>query len=152
MPRAPYEVSAACYRKMPDGYYAYAVFKRGDENYWQLIAGGGEDGEAPEEAVKREAFEEGGLSPSLKFFKLDTVSSIPASSFPEGQKHWPADLYVVPGYYYAVDVGHEEIRLSHEHTECQWVTYQEAKKMLQWQSDITALWELDQRLQRKTVS
>jgi dATP pyrophosphohydrolase len=148
VPRAPYQVFAACYKKRTDGVFVYTLFKRSDAGYWQLIAGGGEDSEPPEEAVRREAFEEGGIPGGLNFFRLDTVASVPANCFPEARKHWPADLYVVPGYYFAVEAGQVEIRLSSEHTEYQWATYPEAEKILQWQDDTTALWELEQRLTR----
>lgn len=148
MPRAPYQVFAACHRKRLDGGFVYALFKRSDSGYWQLIAGGGEDFESPEEAVKREAFEEAGIAPESKYLKLDTTVSVPVDTFPEARKDWPADLYVVPGYYYAVEAGTAEIKLSGEHTEVEWVAYPEAAKMLHWQSDVTALWELEQRLQK----
>ncbi len=148
MPRAPYAVLAACYRKVMEGVFAYALFKRSDAGYWQLIAGGGEDMETPEEAVKREAFEEAGIPLDRNYLKLDTHSSIPVDAYPEGRKDWSPGLYVVPGYYFAVEANREEIRLSAEHTEYKWASYPEAGKLLHWQSDVTALWELEQRLQR----
>jgi len=129
------------------GVFAYAIFKRSDEGYWQLVAGGGEDNETPEEAVRRESFEEAGIPLDRAYFKLDTHFSVPVDAFPEGRKYWPQDLYVVPGHYFAVETGQEEIRLSVEHTEYKWVSYPEAEKLLRWQSDVTALWELEQRLQ-----
>jgi dATP pyrophosphohydrolase len=147
MARAPYEVFAACYKNTMDGIFVYAIFKTSDTGYWSLIAGGGEDGEEPLEAVGRESFEEAGIPKNARYYKLDTIASLPANAFPEGKNHWPANLFIIPGYYYAVNIGSINIRLSQEHTEYKLVTYQEAEKILKWQSDITALWELEQRLQ-----
>lgn len=40
----------------------------------------------------------------------------------------------------------EEIVLSYEHTECVWLTYEDALKKLKWDSNRTALYELNCRL------
>ena len=42
----------------------------------------------------------------------------------------------------------QEIKLSDEHPEYRWLKYDEAHKMLKWDSDRTALWELNERLKR----
>jgi hypothetical protein len=36
--------------------------------------------------------------------------------------------------------------LSHEHSECAWLPGEEAKKVLQYDSNRTALWELQERI------
>lgn len=41
---------------------------------------------------------------------------------------------------------HIPIVLSHEHTECVWLNYQDARKKLQWDSNKTALYKLNCRL------
>lgn len=41
----------------------------------------------------------------------------------------------------------EEIRLSDEHSEFKWVAYDEAIKLLNFDSNKTALWELKMRLE-----
>jgi len=155
MSRLPYIVLAACYRKGNDGVIEYALFKRavfraGDEAYWQIISGGGEGEEKPDEAVRREAFEEAGIPQDSRFFKLDMVSHVPVTVFRDHHL-WPANLYVVPGYHYAVNAEKIAIRLSEEHTEYRWASFEKAKKLLKWQSDVTALWELEQRLQRNDL-
>jgi dATP pyrophosphohydrolase len=53
---------------------------------------------------------------------------------------------VIPQYTFAVHVESDNITLSHEHTEFKWATYEEADQMLHWQSNRTALWELNERL------
>jgi len=62
-----------------------ALFLRSDNNCWQFIAGGGENGEKPINAAKRESFEESGISSDNKFIALDTVSSIPKKCFSHHQ-------------------------------------------------------------------
>jgi len=37
---------------------------------------------------------------------------------------------------------------SEQHTECRWVSYEEAARLLRWDSNRTALWELNERLRR----
>jgi len=60
MPRAPFQVLSFPF--INDGKtIKYCIFKRGDDNNWQGIAGGGEDFETPEEAVLRESFEEANI-------------------------------------------------------------------------------------------
>ena len=69
----------------------YAIFQRSDGDYWQAIAGGGEEGETPEEAAKREIQEEAGIPKDCDIFlfkylktnfalKDQTLLSSPTSS------------------------------------------------------------------------
>ena len=58
--RAPLQILAIPYRIVAGESY-YCVFRRSDSQYWQFIAGGGEDNETPIEAACREIFEEGGV-------------------------------------------------------------------------------------------
>ena len=52
---------------------------------------------------------------------------------------------MIPEYAFAIEC-HYAISLSHEHLECVWLTYEEAKARLKWDSNRTALYELDCRL------
>ena len=61
-------------------------------------------------------------------------------------EHWPEDLFVVPEYSVAVDVGDRELVLSFEHDEVRWVPYDKARCLLTWDSNRVALWELNERL------
>lgn len=45
-----------------------------------------------------------------------------------------------------------EINLSNEHKEMKWVKYEEATKLLNWDSNKTALWELYKRLNAGDIS
>ena len=45
-----------------------------------------------------------------------------------------------------VPVEGQKIVLSREHTEFRWLVFEKAIELLKFESDKTALWELDQRL------
>lgn len=152
MKRAQFEVAIIIFRKKKEG-FEYAIFKRSDTEeyagYWQVIAGGGEEGETPLKAAKRETFEETGIK-GVKFFLLKTKSSIPVYHF-SASKDWPKDLYVIPGHYYAINNTGQKTILSDEHSEYRWVDYKTAVKLLHWENDKTALWELNERLGNKDM-
>jgi dATP pyrophosphohydrolase len=122
---------------------------RSDSDWWQFIAGGGEDSETPIEAAKREIFEETGVA--LKnILQLIFMAYVPANCVSERHRNlWPADTYVLPEYCFAFECS-REIVLSHEHTECAWLTYDDACKKLKWDSNRTALYELKCRMENKT--
>ena len=142
--RAPFQILAIPYRRR-EGILQYCVFHRADHDQWQFLSGGGEDGETPEEAARREIFEESGLTVQ-SIIPLRSLCCIPASIFSERHtRHWPADTYVIPEYAFGF-VCEGEIRLSDEHSEYFWMDYREAGDRLKWDSNRTALYELDCRL------
>lgn len=142
--RAPFQILAIPY-KINDGIPLFCVLHRSDIDQWQFIAGGGEDSETPNEAAKREIFEESGIHAD-KIIQLTSTCYIPTSIFPQHHlKNWPSDTYVVPEYSFAFDCN-SDIMLSHEHKECCWLEYEEAFKQLKWDSNRTALYELKCRL------
>lgn len=143
MPRAPYNVLVIPYRRVANE-YEFAVFQRADGSMWQFIAGGGEGGEAPGLAAQREAWEEAGISGPLEWTALDSQASIPRTAFPDAE--WPSDVYVVPEFCFAVDVGAAELRLSGEHGQFAWLDHAAARDRLTWDSNRVALWELTERL------
>ena len=54
---------------------------------------------------------------------------------------------VVPEYAFGVEItASDVITLSHEHTEVAIVSYEEAMQMPKWDSNKTAIWELNHRL------
>lgn len=142
--RAAFQILVIPYRRMDSG-PLYCVFHRSDLDQWQFIAGGGEDDETPFEAAKRETFEESGLQ-SEKWIELKSLAYVPAEVIAETERlHWSKDTYVIAEYTFGCECT-EEISLSHEHTEYTWLTYEEALKILKWDSNRTALYELDRRL------
>lgn len=141
--RAPFQILAIPY-KIVDGEPLFCVLHRADHDQWQFIAGGGEDDETPIRAAKREIFEEGGVTVT-DLLPLDSICSIPVEIFPKRREYgWREDLYVVPEYAFAFAC--DDLVLSHEHTECVWLSYSEAREKLHWDSNKTALYELHSRL------
>lgn len=146
MTKAPFQVLVFPYRVLENGEIVYAVFRRCDEAMpWQAIAGGGEDGETPLEAAKREAWEEAGIDPGNAYVELESRATIPVIHFADFRDR--DDLFVIPEFSFGVEVAEGDVRLAHEHVEYAWLPYQEAHAVLRWDSNKNALWELDRRLQ-----
>jgi dATP pyrophosphohydrolase len=146
MARAPFQVLVFPYREMGEGDFEYAILRRADQGYWHVVSGGGEDDETPLEAARRETYEEIGLTPHATFFKLDTVSPVPVTAFRDSCL-WGEGIYVIPQHCYGVQAGDHQILLSGEHTEVRWVAFEEACRLLRYDDNRVALWELDRRLQ-----
>lgn len=142
MGRAPFQVLVLPY-KITDGSVLYAVFRRSDGDYWQWIAGGGEDNESPIEAAKREAWEEARICSPSEFLALDSRATVPVEGI--SGFLWGPDVLVVPEYCFAV-MFDGVLKLSHEHSELAWMDYESASKALKWDSNKNALWELNHRL------
>ena len=53
---------------------------------------------------------------------------------------------VIPEYTFAVRMDTTILELSQEHTEYEWVDYNTALKRLSYDSNKTALWELDSKI------
>lgn len=145
--RAPFQILAIPYR-ITDTSPLYCVFHRSDCNQWQFIAGGGEDDETPFQAAKREIFEEGGVIAD-DIVQLNSTCSIPTDIFPKKHLYnWSANTYVVPEYSFGFECK-DDIKISHEHTEYLWLAYKQARSKLKWDSNRTALYELNCRLEEK---
>lgn len=116
----------------------YCLLKRADLAIWQGVAGGGEYGETSLQSAIREAEEEGNIKG--KFVELKSICYMPSVAV--NKEYLKRNIVVIPEYSFGVEFN-GEITLSHEHTEFKWVTYEEAKKLLFWDSNKTALWELN---------
>ncbi len=139
--RAPFQILAIPY-KIIGTKPLFCIFRRTDSGDWQFIAGGGEDSETPLEAATREAFEESGIE-SANWKELKSLSYLPVTVIQEKhRRNWDMDTYVIPEYAFGVEYT-GNMTLSAEHTECIWVTYREAVKKLKWDSNRTALYELN---------
>lgn len=78
-------------------------------------------------------------------FQLGTsrTAYVPATIiFEMRRQHWSKDTYVIPEYTFGFEC-QKDIQLSHEHTEHVWLTYEEANQKLKWDSNRTALFELN---------
>jgi len=145
MARAPFQVLVLPYKISVSGEIKFAIFLRSDGNFWQGISGGGEDDETPIETAKRECMEEAKISGHFSFIPLDNINSIPLSNFKD-RFLWGENVFVIPEHSFGVDIGDHKIEISSEHKKFQWVTYAEALIMLEFDSNKTALWELNQRI------
>ena len=142
--RKPKQVLVFLYRKNKNGNYEYCIFYRNRLNFWQGLSGGVEDDETLIETVKREVFEETGIIVN-NIYQLSTVSSIPVVDV-MSDFFWGNDVYVVPEYSFGVSLEKYDIHLSNEHKEYKWCLFDEAYEKLKFDSNKTALWELNQRL------
>jgi dATP pyrophosphohydrolase len=140
--RAPFQVLVIPYRSTGPA-LEFVVLRRRDAGYWQFVAGGGQVGETPIQAARRETAEEIGISGDPR--PLDSRATVPKDCF-RAADSWGDDVYVIPEYSFAVHVGDQDIRLSSEHIEYRWVPYERACSLLKWDSNRNALWELNQRL------
>jgi len=147
MARSPFQVAIFPFRKSDLHEWEYAIFRRTIESYWQSIAGGGEDEELPRAAAMREAFEEAGIHADCQYYDLQTSARVSVDLF-RNCHHWDPNLLTIPIYYFGVNAMTVEIHLSHEHSEFRWVNMKIAQGMLRWDSDKSALCELEQLLHR----
>ena len=147
MARAPLQVLVFPFRRRADGRLEYAVFRRADQGAcWQGISGGAELGETAEQAARREMAEEAQIPRDGALLPLDATASVPAAHF-AARKTWGPDVYVVTERSFGIQVPHgHAIALSDEHSECRWLPYEAATALLTWDSNKTALWELNERL------
>ncbi|MEU9396440.1 NUDIX pyrophosphatase [Streptomyces sp. NPDC048324] len=148
--RAAFQVLVLPYQES-EGSLLYALFRRSDGSYWQGVAGGGEASESPLEAARREASEEAGLAGDREFIELDSRVTIPVLHV-TGEFTWGPAVLVIPEYAFGVRADSAELVLSSEHTEYGWFSLDAAMPAVRWDSNRTALWELDHRLRRGRAS
>jgi len=139
----PFQVMILPFKIDSDSLWVY-VFQRKLEQFWQFVAGGGEGGENPTQAAVRELAEETSISTCTNLIELDTVSSIPINVF-ENCHNWDEDIFVIPEYSFAANISDAGIRLSHEHLSYRCVQPDAANQLLKFDSNKTALFELEQR-------
>lgn len=143
--REPYQILSIPYR-IVDGTPLFCIFRRADSKYWQFIAGGGENGETPTQAAKRETIEEIGVDP-INIKQLTCIAYVPTEVIDESRRqHWDKNTVVIPEYSFAFECD-SELTLSNEHTEYKWLTYNEARKLLKWDSNKVAMYEINCQLQ-----
>ena len=146
MARAKYQVLVIPFY-IDKGIAKYCIFYRSDMNIWQFIAGGGEDVDTSVLiSAKREAYEEANIDINSKYISLETQSSIPTYCFKDARINWGESCLVIPEYTFAVMLENSSLTLSHKHTKYEWVDYETANKRLKYDSNKTALWELDSKI------
>lgn len=151
MARQARQVHIYLYRKT-NGVFEYAIFQRSDMPVCrQGVCGGLEGDETLEQGVLRELWEEAGIKNVDRLHLLETISYVPAGQF--SQKHrdlWGNAVIVIPMYCYAIPYD-GEIVLSDEHISVKWMTYDDAFNVVYFDSQKTALYELNEKLLRGLI-
>ena len=152
MGRLPYQVLIILYLRHEND-IKYCIFERkSPKNQVQFIAGGGEDDETPLEAATREVFEESGIV-NMSIQQLVSICYIPTNIFSNEQRQaWGEDILVIPEYSYGAEVKSDKVVISDEHDNYKWVSYEEAISQLKWNSNRTALYELDSKIRMNIIS
>ena len=126
----------------------YCIFYRKKEQFYQGLSGGVEDNEDLVDTLKREVYEETKIKVN-NIMKLDTISSIPGINVNK-DFNYKNNIYVVYEYAFGICIDNEKIELSDEHEKYKWVSFDEAIKLLKYDSNKTALFELNERLKNRS--
>lgn len=130
MPNRTHQIECIVFRRNGDT-FEYVLLKRAEERggYWQPITGGVNPGEPDLAAVSREMQEEIAVVDPIRIVDLQYQFQFPLGDGRMMDEHvFCAELQPNAG-----------ITLSHEHTEYQWMTYEQALEMLKWQNNKNAL-------------
>ncbi len=141
--RSPYQILAFPFIKEGENYY-YAIFKRKNTGIWQGVAGGGEEGERPIDTVKREVYEEISVSSGVEYIRLASTTTIPAENI-RGME-WGKEIVMIPEISFGIKVFSKDLVIGEEHSEYIWTNLQDAMEKLRYDSNKSAIWELDYRL------
>ncbi len=80
----------------------------------------------------------------VNWLQLDSMCTLPKTIFND-HMYWPKHLHVVPEYAFSVEVQGDPL-LSSEHSEYRWCDAIQAQKLLKYDFNRIALWELCERL------
>lgn len=152
MARQPIQVHVFLYRQKQNK-YEYAIFQRADMPFcWQGICGGLEDYETIEEGARRETFEEAGIKEHLPLYPLESISYLPDNIFSTNARTiWGKEIVVVPMYFFAMSFN-GQVKLSDEHNDVKWLTYDDAYNLIYYKDQQIALYELNEKLLHNIIS
>ncbi len=145
--RLPYKTLTIPYKKTSDG-FKFLILRRADLDFWQWVSGGGESEDKDLiSTVIRELKEEIGTSvASEDVMRLESRCALFED---EPMKYNDENITVLPEYTFAVNIKESEVKISEEHSEYRWVTKETAKNLLKYDSNKTALLELDKILRKE---
>ena len=148
--RLPKQVLIIPYR-IKDKNVQFCIFKRKDLEFWQWISGGVEDfDENLYAAAKREIFEETGVDSNIELTQLECITKIPVVNIVK-EFRWGNDIFYADEYSFSVKFDNIDIALSDEHSLYSWMSFEEAKKLLKYDSNKSALWELNEKIKRGII-
>ena len=127
--RQPIKVSVHPVRRATSGDWEYLLLRRvpSEGGFWQVVAGGVEDGEDLAEAARRELIEETGIVP-LALERIDYSYS------------FLVDDEKITVYIFVAHVAaRQEPEISSEHDKYRWCQFDEALGLLYWPEDVEAL-------------
>ncbi|CAK7052254.1 NUDIX pyrophosphatase [uncultured Tissierella sp.] len=128
-------IQAFIFSKNPS--FKILILKRIPERggYWQPVCGGVESRENLIETVIREVFEETGISNIKSILDLDYTFTY--REIKEGE------LMEMQDYCFTVEINNiTNIKLSDEHEEYKWCSYNQAKEILKWEHNLIDLEKL----------
>lgn len=150
--RMPQQVLILPFRLNSSKIVEYCILHRKKPKVWQWVSGGVEKGETLIECATREIQEELNIFEPLNLQKLNSICSIPAYHFKEYLTNWGKEILLVQESTFALEVTAEQtMNISAEHFEYRWVKYDDAMELLQWDSNKTALWELNELLKQDVI-
>lgn len=118
-------VQVYLYRRRGDGEMEYLVLRRAEDEelypgLWQMVTGRIEEGESASAAAHRELFEETGVIA----VQLDVVPYVASFYFEPDDS-----IHHVPVF--AAEVSSDtEVRISSEHSACEWLCFDDARRRL----------------------
>ncbi|MDP3990322.1 MAG: NUDIX domain-containing protein [archaeon] len=115
-------VRAVIYRRTEQGYDFLLLYKVGTKNYWQNPQGGQKRGEGPLEALLRESEEETGIPRS----SLELINSTEVKKEYITLRRGTKTKVNLTAYAVKVN-GVHQIKLSKEHNNFKWVSYDKAR-------------------------
>jgi dATP pyrophosphohydrolase len=141
--KLPLQVDVIIFYKFKDS-YKYLMMQRNDDRggFWQPVTGGVEDGESILEAAKREVSEEAGYKNSELKRVIDLDYSFQFKL--KNKDFW------ITEYVFAAEASHPDfIRLEKEHQKVVWSTFDEAMKLLEWDTNKETLKKLHDLLKKE---
>lgn len=128
----------------------YLMFKRSPKSggFWQGVTGAPFANEEIEIAAKRELFEETCIGANKEVISLDFGYCFPLLG--EWKKSYRPEVEkIVEKVYFTFVDNFAEPRLSHEHEEFKWCSYQECLDLLKWPNNKESLHVLHKKLNAK---